>query len=93
MPCERLAEHNYGMSDARPEEHEVPTEPRWLILLAVLASIALQFTLPNRHVLSPTFLFPAVELLLLVALVVGDPGRDDRGPAGYAGSSWPLSPS
>ena len=65
------------MSDSGPGEREAPTEPRWPILLAVLASIALQFTLPNRHVLSPTFLFPAVELLLLLALVVGDPGRDD----------------
>jgi uncharacterized membrane protein len=45
-------------------------------LLAVLVSVALQFALPNRHVLSPTFLFPAVELLLLLALVLGDPGRD-----------------
>ena len=42
----------------------------------MLVSVALQFALPNRHVLSPTFLFPAVELLLLLALVIGDPGRD-----------------
>ena len=44
-------------------------------MLAVLVSIALEFALPNRHVLSPTFLFPAVEVVLLVALVFWDPGR------------------
>ena len=64
-----------------PGQYQVRAEPRWPILLAVLVSIALQFALPNRHVLSPTFLFPAVELLLLLALVIGDPGRDHRGPA------------
>ena len=78
------------MSDAAPDEtadrrlavgrsrrtHHT-TEPRWPILVAVGASIALQFALPNRHVLSPTFLFPAVEVLLLVALVIGNPARID----------------
>jgi uncharacterized membrane protein len=54
------------------------TEPRWPILVAVLVSIALQFALPNRHVLSPTFLFPAIEVVLLVALVVGNPARIGR---------------
>ena len=29
----------------------------------------MQFSLPNRHILSPTFLFPAVESLLLVVLL------------------------
>jgi uncharacterized membrane protein len=37
--------------------------------LAVATAIAMQFALPNRHVLSPTFLFPAVESLLLVVLL------------------------
>lgn len=39
--------------------------------LAVATAIAMQFSLPNRHVLSPTFLFPAVESLLLVVLLSG----------------------
>ncbi len=46
--------------------------------LAVLVAAAMQFALPNRHVLKPTFLFPTVELLLLVVLMIGDPGRIDR---------------
>ena len=37
--------------------------------LAVATAIAMQFSLPNRHVLSPTFLFPAAESLLLVVLL------------------------
>jgi len=46
--------------------------------MAVLVAAAMQFALPNRHVLKPTFLFPTVELLLLVVLMIGDPGRIDR---------------
>ena len=41
-------------------------------------AITLQFTLPDRHVLSPTLLFPGVEACLLIALIIGDPGRIDR---------------
>jgi len=53
-------------------------ERRWPIAGAVLFSVALQLSLPDRHVLSPTVLFPTVEVLLLVVLVIGDPGRIDR---------------
>ena len=45
---------------------------------AVLVSVAMQLALPDRHVLSPTVLFPTVEVLVLVALVIADPGRIDR---------------
>ena len=45
---------------------------------AVLVSVAMQLSLPDRHVLSPSVLFPTVEVLLLVVLVIGDPGRIDR---------------
>ncbi len=53
-------------------------EPRWPMAAAVLVSVVIQLSLPDRHVLSPTVLFPTVEVLLLVALVIGDPGRIDR---------------
>ena len=56
----------------------VQGEPRWPMALAVLLSAAMQLSLPDRHVLSPTVLFPTVEVLLLVVLVIGDPGRIDR---------------
>ena len=57
---------------------QVRGEPRWPMATAVLVSVALQLSLPDRHVLSPTVLFPTVEVLLLVVLVIGDPGRIDR---------------
>ena len=53
-------------------------EPRWPMAGAVLVSVALQLSLPDRHVLSPSVLFPTVEVLLLIVLVIGDPGRIDR---------------
>ena len=37
--------------------------------LAVATAIAMQFALPNRHIVSPTFLFPAAESLLFVVLL------------------------
>jgi uncharacterized membrane protein len=57
-------------------------EPRWPMACAVLVSVAMQLALPDRHVLSPTVLFPTVEVLLLAVLVIGDPGRIDRRSAG-----------
>jgi uncharacterized membrane protein len=46
--------------------------------LAVFVSVLLQFALPDRHVLSPSFLLPVVEVLLLIVLMIGDPGRIDH---------------
>ena len=69
------------VADDRDHGKEAPVvraERRWPMALAVLVSAAMQFALPNRHVLSPTFIFPTIELLLLVVLMVGDPGRIDR---------------
>src|SRR6478609_8326479 len=60
---------------ARPR---VQGETRWPMAAAVLVSVAMQLSLPDRHVLSPSVLFPTVEVLLLIVLVIGDPGRIDR---------------
>ena len=46
--------------------------------LAVLIAVVLQALLPDRHVVHPTYVFPIVEVALLVALVIGDPGRIDK---------------
>jgi len=72
----------------RPGQYRARAEPRWPILLAVLVSIALQFALPNRHVLSPSFLFPAVEVVLLLAFVCGIRAAITRGRACDVGSPW-----
>src|SRR3954447_18807510 len=72
--------HN-GDGPTPPEGQPLPRsqgDPRWPMATAVLVSVALQLSLPDRHVLSPTVLFPTVEVLLLVLLVIGDPGRIDR---------------
>ncbi len=59
----------------RPTEGEA----RWQVAIAVAVAIALQFPLPGRLVLlHPPWLLPAVEGLLLVALVVVNPHRIDR---------------
>jgi uncharacterized membrane protein len=59
----------------RPTEGEA----RWQATLAVAIAIALQFPLPDRLVLvHPAWLLPAVETLLLVALVMANPHRITR---------------
>ena len=67
-----------GPDPADRPRHPFQGERRWPMAGAVLVSVALQLSLPDRHVLSPTVLFPTVEVLLLVVLVIGDPGRIDR---------------
>jgi uncharacterized membrane protein len=57
-------------------------EPRWPLVLSVLVAIAMQFALPNRHVLAPTFLFPTVEALLLIALLFANPSHVHRRSVG-----------
>jgi uncharacterized membrane protein len=46
--------------------------------VAVLAAIALQVGTPHRGRLPGWWLFPALELVVLVLLIVRDPGRIDR---------------
>jgi hypothetical protein len=56
----------------RPTEGEA----RWQATVAVVIAIALQFPLSGRFVLvRPVWLLPAVEALLLVALVLANPRR------------------
>jgi hypothetical protein len=53
-------------------------EPRWPMATAVLAVIALTILLPNSLVVRPRWGVPIVEAILLVAVVIGDPGKIDR---------------
>jgi uncharacterized membrane protein len=51
-------------------------EARWQAAAAVAAAVALQFPLPGRlDLVHPTWLLPALQGLLLVALVVANPRR------------------
>jgi hypothetical protein len=59
-----------------------PGEPRWHVAVVVLVALALQLALPSSLGLRPKLLLPALEAVLLAALVVADPGRlENRHPA------------
>ena len=54
-------------------------EPRWPMALAVVSAGVLRATLPaDLRLRDARWLFPVIVLLLLVALILGDPGRIDR---------------
>jgi hypothetical protein len=53
-------------------------EKRWPMALTLVIAMALPFLLPSRFSLAPQWVIPVVEALLLVALIVSDPGRIDR---------------
>jgi uncharacterized membrane protein len=46
--------------------------------LAVLSAVALQVILPHRQRFPAFWLFPVAEIVMLLTLIVGDPGRIDR---------------
>jgi hypothetical protein len=53
-------------------------ERRWFAVAIVLGTLALQLLLPNELVLRPGWLLPAVSGLLVVALMLVNPGRVNR---------------
>jgi hypothetical protein len=53
-------------------------ERRWPMALTLVIAMVLPFLLPPKFSLGPRWIIPAVEALLLVALVIADPGRIDR---------------
>jgi uncharacterized membrane protein len=53
-------------------------EARWPVALTVLVAVGLQLAVPQRLVLHPTWLLPGVELLLLVLLILANPGHINR---------------
>ena len=57
---------------------ELAVEHRWPMATAVLVGVILTATSPDRWSFGPVWLIPVCECVLLVALVIGDPGRIDR---------------
>jgi hypothetical protein len=53
-------------------------ESRWPMASAVIAAMALTFLLPDQVRPGPNWLLPVIEGLLLVAVVIGDPGEITR---------------
>jgi len=74
-----------GPPDSPPDRGTEPAEPgpvigeaRWHMAGAVLAAAFLTLLLPSELRLGPRWLLPFLEGALLVALIVGDPGRISR---------------
>jgi hypothetical protein len=63
---------------AEPGPAAVRGEHWWPVALAIVAVIGLHVVLPARYRIHPSWLVVAVPLVLLVALIAGDPGRIDR---------------
>ncbi|MFF5710027.1 hypothetical protein [Streptomyces sp. NPDC012756] len=62
----------------RSSPHGPVGEHRWPMAAAVVAAMVLTLLLPDDLRLAPRWVLPAVEGLLLLALIAGDPGRIDR---------------
>jgi hypothetical protein len=66
---------------ARLERHVRNEEPFWPAQLAAAVALGLYLTLPNKVVIGPNWLIPAVEGVLLVGLIVSTPTRHrDQSP-------------
>jgi uncharacterized membrane protein len=65
-------------------------EPRWPMACAVVAAIVLTLLLPDAVRPGPSWLLPAIEAVLLLALVVGDPGEISRRSSLLRGLSLAL---
>jgi uncharacterized membrane protein len=65
--------------DARPFWRGLTRgERRWPFALAFVVMIALQLTLPERYSLGAWWVLPAIELVVIGALVAANPGRLER---------------
>jgi hypothetical protein len=59
-------------------KRETPGEPRWPASVAVIGAIVLQVVLPQDLAPRPHYLLPAIEGLLLIVLIIGDPVRIEK---------------
>jgi hypothetical protein len=67
-----------GATDIVPEQVAVAGEPRWPMAAAVVTTIVLTVMLPDSVQPGPAWLLPSIAGVLLVALIVVDPGKIDR---------------
>lgn len=64
--------------DHVPAEDLPRAEQRWTASAFVLVAMAIPFLLPARYAAGTAWLLPAIEGLVLLTLIVVDPGRIDR---------------
>ena len=65
-------------SPAEPVPAAERGEHWWPVALAIVIVAGLHVALPARYRVQPAWVLPAVLLVLLAVLIVGDPGRIDR---------------
>ena len=72
-------EQDPGVVASEPAAEDlVVGEPRWHMASAVIAAVVLALLMPDDLRLGPNWLLPVIVGVLLVAQIVGDPGRIDR---------------
>ena len=57
---------------------DVSGEKRWPMAITLIAAMALPFLLPPKYSFAPRWVIPVIEAVLLLALILADPGRIDR---------------
>ena len=67
-----------AVGSSGPGDDVVVGEARWPMASAVVAAMALTAALPDAERMGPRWMLPLIEGLLLVAVVLGDPGKIDR---------------
>ncbi|MFI6447975.1 hypothetical protein [Kitasatospora sp. NPDC050543] len=61
-----------------PDQAAARGEHWWPVALAILVAAFLHVALPAKYRVTPSWVVPVVMLVLLAALITGDPGRIDR---------------
>ena len=77
-------------SETAASESQTQGEKRWPMAITLVVAVVLPFLLPAKFSLGPRWIIPVLEALLLVALMVADPGRIDRRTAVVRGLSLVL---
>jgi hypothetical protein len=67
-----------GQPPTTPDPGPSQGERRWPMALAVMFLIGLPFLMPAAFEIDPRWILPILEGVLLIAIIVADPGRIDR---------------
>jgi len=68
----------------------IGTEKPWPLAVALALAMALPLLLPSRFSLGASWIVPAIDAVLLVAILIADRARGDRHPAVVRGFSLAL---
>lgn len=75
---DRAGPRGTGRRAVAPDDAELTGERRWPMAAAVLVLMGLSLVQPRDVAILPAWVPVALQGILLVALIVGDPGRIDR---------------